>query len=69
MTWVPPVSGTPSLERLIMVDDHEEQVRKRAHALWEDEGRPEGRALDHWLAAKNEADSETPEAALPDDVN
>jgi len=52
-----------------MVDDHEEQVRKRAHALWEVEGRPEGRALDHWLAAKNEADSETSEAAHPDDVD
>ncbi|MCX8998159.1 DUF2934 domain-containing protein [Rhizobiaceae bacterium BDR2-2] len=29
-------------------------VRKRAHELWEAEGRPEGRAFDHWYAATAE---------------
>jgi hypothetical protein len=39
-----------------MADDRENRVRDHAHALWEDEGRPEGRALDHWLKAESEAD-------------
>jgi len=36
-------------------------IRERAQELWEAEGRPEGRALDHWLKAEREirADAET----------
>ncbi|MBI4233292.1 MAG: DUF2934 domain-containing protein [Chloroflexi bacterium] len=30
----------------------EETVRRIAYQLWEQQGRPEGRALDHWLAAE-----------------
>ena len=30
---------------------NEEVIRKRAFAIWEEEGRPEGRHLDHWLQA------------------
>lgn len=29
----------------------DQAVRERAHALWEEEGRPEGRADDHWHRA------------------
>lgn len=29
-------------------------VRKRAHEIWEAEGRPEGRDFDHWFAATEE---------------
>jgi Protein of unknown function (DUF2934) len=32
----------------------ERRVRMRAYQIWEQEGRPEGRALDHWLRAKRE---------------
>jgi hypothetical protein len=32
----------------------ENTIREHAYHLWEKEGRPEGRALDHWLAAKYE---------------
>jgi hypothetical protein len=32
----------------------EEEVRARAHAIWEAEGRPEGRALEHWYLAKEQ---------------
>jgi hypothetical protein len=28
------------------------QTRESAYAIWEAEGRPEGRAVDHWLAAE-----------------
>jgi hypothetical protein len=30
----------------------ESQIRHRAYAIWEAEGRPHGRALEHWLAAE-----------------
>lgn len=32
----------------------ESRTRDRAYAIWEAEGRPEGRATDHWLAAETE---------------
>ncbi len=30
----------------------EQQIKQLAHSLWEQEGRPEGRDMDHYLAAK-----------------
>lgn len=30
----------------------ESRIRERAHRLWEEEGRPEGRAESHWFQAK-----------------
>ncbi len=33
-------------------DRVEEQVRHEAYRLWQQEGCPEGREIDHWLAAK-----------------
>ncbi len=32
----------------------EDRIRRRAHQLWESEGRPTGRDRDHWLAAERE---------------
>jgi hypothetical protein len=32
-------------------DRFDERVRERAYFLWLEEGRPEGRALEHWMAA------------------
>ena len=32
----------------------EEAIRERAYLIWEEEGRPEGRHLDHWLRAEAE---------------
>ena len=34
------------------MDDHDERIRKRAHEIWEEEGRPEGREYSHWLRAR-----------------
>lgn len=31
-----------------------DRVRERAYRIWEEEGRPEGMALQHWLRAKQE---------------
>ena len=30
----------------------EEQIKDLAHAIWEEEGRPEGKALEHYFRAK-----------------
>jgi hypothetical protein len=32
----------------------EQAIRERAYAIWEEEGRPEGRDVDHWLPAEAE---------------
>jgi hypothetical protein len=31
---------------------HEERVRQRAYELWVGAGRPEGKAVEHWLQAE-----------------
>ena len=42
----------------------EVQIRERAYALWEQEGRPEGREWDHWVRAASEVVSPTSEPAM-----
>ena len=34
--------------------DLQERIRRRAHAIWEREGRPHGRDQDHWREAESE---------------
>lgn len=36
----------------------DEQTRERAHRIWESEGRPEGRAHEHWRQAERELSME-----------
>ena len=43
------------------MDDSNERIRKRAHEIWEEEGRPEGREYSHWLRARAEIDAEDDE--------
>ena len=50
----------------------QERIRQRAHEIWEEEGRPEGRHAEHWAQASRELEAEggegAPEvAASPDD--
>ncbi len=47
-----------------MIDDREADIAKRAYQIWENEGRPNDRALDHWL----EAEAERRHAGRPDPV-
>jgi Protein of unknown function (DUF2934) len=35
-----------------MVTDRDREIARRAYEMWELEGRPDGRALDHWLRAE-----------------
>jgi hypothetical protein len=39
-----------------MTDDREEKIRKRAHELWLQQGRPDGKPDDHWYQAEREID-------------
>jgi hypothetical protein len=34
--------------------EQEERIRRRAHQIYEERGREEGHALNHWLQAKSE---------------
>lgn len=40
------------MSSLAILADKNEQIRILAHRLWEQEGRPEGRAEAHWLQAE-----------------
>ena len=31
-----------------------QEIERRARSIWEEQGRPEGRAVEHWLAAESE---------------
>lgn len=35
---------------------NEDEIRQRAYAIWEQEGRPEGRQEEHWRRASAELD-------------
>ena len=43
--------------------DWQERIRQRAQAIWEREGRPEGRHEDHWREAEKEIAAEDSDAA------
>ena len=36
--------------------DDKQQIRERAYELWEREGRPHGRHMDHWTQAEREVE-------------
>ncbi|SNB71556.1 Protein of unknown function [Arboricoccus pini] len=50
-----PTSQSKSRKRTMAGDPSwRKRVGERAHAIWEREGRPYGRAGDHWLQAERE---------------
>ncbi|WP_210527931.1 DUF2934 domain-containing protein [Rubellimicrobium arenae] len=42
-----------------MDDDLERRIRERAHAIWEREGRPDGRHDEHWRQASEDVGQHT----------
>jgi hypothetical protein len=46
----------------VMTPDNTHPIRVQAYYIWEREGRPHGRALEHWLAAETMLGSEAVEA-------
>ena len=47
-----------SYEEMVMADEKMDQLRSRAYQIWESEGRPQGRDLEHWLEAERELEAE-----------
>lgn len=47
------------------MEDREEKIRVRAHELWENAGRPEGKEMDFWLQAEQEIGGEPGESTKP----
>jgi hypothetical protein len=37
--------------------DRDQAIRERAYAIWEEEGRPQGKHLQHWLRAEAETNA------------
>ena len=50
------------------MDDREERIRRRAHQIWEEEGRPVGQEADHWRRAAQEIDGERGRAGNGGDI-
>lgn len=48
-----------------MSEDREQRIRERAHRIWEEEGRPEGREDEHWRRAEREIDAANAGDVLP----
>jgi hypothetical protein len=40
------------------MENREERIRAKAHQLWEEAGRPDGEADDHWLEAARLIDAD-----------
>lgn len=49
-----------------MKPELEQKIRARAQQLWEAEGRPEGRALEHWREAERQVIAAEGESWRPD---
>jgi CBS domain-containing protein len=56
--WDLVADGYDVLEHSRRPFEREQRIRERAHALWEREGRPEGRDEEHWAQACREIDRE-----------
>lgn len=50
------------------MDDYVKRLHLRAFLIWEHEGRPHGREIDHWLAAERELANEEELAKKEDDA-
>jgi hypothetical protein len=43
----------------------EESIKARAYAIWEDEGKPHGKDLEHWRRAKSDVAPQAVPAPAP----
>lgn len=51
------------------MSDTEDQRRERAYRIWEQEGRPEGRQLEHWHMAEDDGEATEKQAAEITEAN
>ena len=54
----PTASGNVETSQPSNVRDRENEIRERAYAIWEHEGKPEGKHLEHWERAEKQIDGE-----------
>jgi hypothetical protein len=47
-----------------MQNERTERIRERAHEIWEREGQPEGRDVEHWQMAVAEIEAEESQAGV-----
>jgi Protein of unknown function (DUF2934) len=59
------VAAGKMLREVTMPGKREQAIRERAYAIWEQEGRPDGKDLDHWLRAEAEIIAATAQQASP----
>ena len=52
-----PGAGDPVPEAQTQSGALEEKISHRARAIWEEEGRPDGRAEEHWARAQRELEN------------
>ena len=52
----PPAAGDSEAAAAPSPEDREARIRHRAYAIWESEGRPDGREQAHWDQAERESD-------------
>jgi len=48
-----------------MTGERNPMIAERAYHIWEMEGRPDGKDIDHWLRAERELASEMAQQAVP----
>lgn len=48
-----------------MQENRTEKIRQRAYAIWEAEGHPQGRDMDHWRQAERELDGGDGKVTMP----
>ena len=49
-----PSNPAPAREAKPVFEITTERISLRAHAIWEEQGRPQGRELEHWLQAESQ---------------
>ena len=54
----PTDAGSPGAVESRGHEVNDDRVRERAHQIWIEEGKPDGRAVDHWLRARWELERE-----------
>ena len=50
-----------------MNDDRDARIRTRAYEIWQEQGRPEGRTVEHWLEAERQLGGEEDSRSLEED--
>jgi len=61
---MPPKVGRAHSRRCKLSEPTEQEIRERAHRLWEQAGKPEGREEEFWRAAEQELRNEDKSSTL-----